>query len=80
MSERNQQLTAYLATLAALVTVFIAALVAGAVAPGVIGKIEAFGLGTITGGLIGVLRLPQQRSVTVDNPPQNPVQTEDAKP
>ena len=79
MTERNQQLYAYFATLGALVVVFLAALIMGAVSPGIIGKIEAFGLGTITGGLIGVLRLPQQRSVTVDNPPQNPVQTEEAK-
>lgn len=52
---------AYLATLAALVLVFIAALIAGAINGAVIGKIEAFGLGTITGGLIGVLRLPSLR-------------------
>lgn len=34
---------------------------------------------TITGGLIGVLRLPQQRTMTIDNPASDPVQTEDAK-
>lgn len=78
-SERNQQLIAYLATLGALIAVFLAALIVAAIAPEVIGKIEAFGLGTITGGLIGVLRLPQQRSVTVDNPPSNPVPTTDEK-
>jgi uncharacterized membrane protein YjjP (DUF1212 family) len=75
---QREQLIAYLSTLAALLLVFISALVAGALAPAVIGKIEAFGLGTITGGLIGVLRIPSQRSVTVDNPPSDPVQTQDA--
>ena len=59
---QHEQLIAYLATLAALVIVFVASLVAAAWAPGLIGKIEAFGLGTITGGLIGVLRIPSQRT------------------
>ena len=53
-------LTGYIATLAALVIVFIAALVASAISPAIIGTMEVFGLGTITGGLIGVLRLPQK--------------------
>lgn len=57
----REQLIAYLATLLALVVVFVAALIAAAMAPGIIGKFEAFGLGTITGGLIGVLRIPSQR-------------------
>ena len=61
MSE-NHYLTAYLATLGALVAVFVGALAFGAFNPAVIGKIEAFGLGTITGGLIGVLRLPSMRT------------------
>lgn len=73
---RHEQLIAYLATLAALLIVFIAALVAAAAAPALVGKIEAFGLGTITGGLIGVLRIPSQRNVTVDNPPSDPVPVE----
>ena len=72
MNERNHQLIAYLATLAALLFVFLAALIISAVAPAIIGKIEAFGLGTITGGLIGLMRIPSQRSVTVDNPPDDP--------
>lgn len=55
------QLIAYLATLAALVLVFVAALFAAAYHPGLLGKFESFGLGTITGGLIGVLRIPTQR-------------------
>jgi hypothetical protein len=80
LNAAREQLIAYLATLAALITVFVAALVAGAISPGIIGKIEAFGLGTITGGLIGVLRLPQQRSVTVDNSTDDPVPTTKGKP
>ena len=61
MNERHQ-LIAYLATLGALVIVFVAALVAGAISEQVLGKVEAFGLGTITGGLIGVLRIPSARA------------------
>lgn len=80
MSPAREQLWAYLATLGALILVFVAALIAGAISPGIIGKIEAFGLGTITGGLIGVLRLPQQRSVTVDNSDEDPVPTTRGKP
>jgi hypothetical protein len=76
---QREQLVAYLATLGALILVLLSALVTAAIAPDVMGKIEAFGLGTITGGLIGVLRLPAQRQVTIDNPPSNPVQTEEAK-
>jgi hypothetical protein len=60
----REQLVAYLATLATLVFVFTAALVAGIISGAVVGKIEAFGLGTITGGLIGVLRIPSARSAT----------------
>lgn len=74
---QHEQLIAYLATLAALILVLIAALITAAIAPEIMGKIEAFGLGTITGGLIGVLRIPAQRQVTVDNPPSNPVQVEE---
>jgi hypothetical protein len=71
---RLEQLIAYLATLAALVIVFIAALIAAArgVTVG-----EAFGLGTVLGGLIGVLRIPSQRNVTVDNPASDPVNVEE---
>lgn len=79
MDAAREQLIAYLATLCALLIVFIAALIAGAVSPALIGKIEAFGLGTITGGLIGVLRLPQQRTMTIDNPVEDPVPTKDTK-
>ena len=78
LNERNHQFWAYIATLCALIVVFLSALVVGSFSEGVISKIESFGLGTITGGLIGVLRLPQQRTVTVDNTASDPVQTEDA--
>lgn len=65
MSAR-EQLIAYLSTLATLVLVFIVAIVAGVISDHVVGKIEAFGLGTITGGLIGVLRIPSIRTASPD--------------
>ena len=76
----REQLVAYIATLATLAIVFISALVAATYSPGLMGKMEVFGLGTITGGLIGVLRIPSTRNVTVDNPPTDPIPTTDAKP
>jgi hypothetical protein len=76
MNASNHQLYAYLATLGALVIVFLAAILAAAF--GNLTSIEALGVGTVTGGLIGALRMPSQHSVTVDNPPSNPVQTEEA--
>jgi hypothetical protein len=75
----REQLVAYLATLAALVLVFALAVVAGAISPSVIGQIGEFGLGTITGGLIGVLRIPSTRNVTIENPPSDPVPVEPAE-
>lgn len=54
----REQLIAYLATLAALVVVLLGALIVAAIFPEVMGKLESFGLGTVTGGLIGVLRIP----------------------
>lgn len=62
MTNAREQLIAYLATLAALVLIFDSALFAGAIAPGVLGKLEIFGLGTVLGGLIGLLRLPSARN------------------
>lgn len=59
---QHEQLIAYLSTLATLALVIIAALIVAAVAPDVMGKMEVFGLGTVTGGLIGVLRIPSQRN------------------
>jgi hypothetical protein len=79
MTGVREQLVAYLATLAALVLCLLSALIVAAIAPTVLGKFETFGLGTVLGGLIGVLRIPTSRNVTVDNPPSDPVQMEDAK-
>tara|TARA_R110002074_G_scaffold262994_1_gene435103 strand:- start:13211 stop:13435 length:225 start_codon:yes stop_codon:yes gene_type:complete len=59
----REQLVAYLATLAALVVMIVAAFVASGFGVTVT---ESFGLGTVTGGLIGVLRIPSVR-----NPAQN---------
>ncbi len=73
----REQLVAYVATLATLVIVFISALIGFGLAPVMLGKAEAFGLGTITGGLIGILRIPSARNVTIDNAPDNPVPVED---
>jgi hypothetical protein len=78
----REQLIAYLATLAALVIVITVALLIAAWVPEVMGKMEVFGLGTVTGGLIGVLRIPSVRTtlpgdpptpVTVSNPASDPV-------
>lgn len=73
----HEQLIAYLATLLALVVVFIAALIAAST--GKLSSLEALGVGTVTGGLIGALKVPSQRNVTVENPPSNPVNTEDVE-
>lgn len=72
---RSDQLIAYIATLGALVIVFCASLFAAGhgVTVG-----EAFGLGTITGGLIGVLSRPSQRSVEIDQLANKPVPVEEA--
>jgi len=75
VSDRHD-LIAYLATIAALVMIFALALIVSAVRPDIIGKIEAFGLGTITGGLIGILRIPSARHVTVDQPSNDPIPVE----
>lgn len=75
MTDRHD-LIAYLATIAALVVIFAMALIVSAIRPDIIGKIEAFGLGTITGGLIGILRIPSARQVTIDQPAEKPVPVE----
>ncbi|WP_066769467.1 hypothetical protein [Sphingobium sp. CCH11-B1] len=75
MSDRHD-LIAYLATIAALVLIFALALIVSAIRPDIIGKIEAFGLGTITGGLIGILRIPSARTVQVDQPANDPIPVE----
>ena len=67
----THQLIAYVATLfAILYLVTVAAVLAynGRYS-------EAIGVGAAVTGLIGVIKLPAQRSVTVDNPPGNPVPT-----
>lgn len=66
MNERDQ-LWAYLATLASLVVVFLGALVAAAV--GNLTSLEALGVGTVTGGLIGALRMPSARHELPKEPP-----------
>lgn len=68
MTEKHD-LIAYLATLLAIVVlVGIAAYCAAH------GKLtEAVGVGAAVTGLIGVMRMPTQRHVTVDNSPANPV-------
>ncbi len=77
MINDHDQLIAYLATLATLVVIFVSALIA---AGHHVTVTEAFGMGTITGGLIGLLCAPSSRTVRVDNPPSQPVPTEEAKP
>ncbi len=60
MHNIKMEYRAYLWTLAALVLIYFGSIIAAAFVPSIIGKIEAFGLGTITGGLIGLLRMPRQ--------------------
>lgn len=51
---------AYLWTLAALVLVYFGTMISAGIWPDLMGKLEVFGLGTVTGGLIGLLRTPRQ--------------------
>jgi hypothetical protein len=74
VTENRDQLIAYLATLAALVVIYVASMIAAAA--GRLSSIEALGIGTVIGGLIGVLRTPDARSATVDNSPEKPVLTD----
>jgi hypothetical protein len=74
MTDHRDQLIAYLATLGALTFMFVAVLIAAA--SGRLTSPEALGIGTVLGGLIGALRFPSARSVTVDNPPTKPVPTD----
>lgn len=67
MNDRNQ-LVAYLATLGALVASLVGTMLIAAFVPGVLGHIADFGIGTVTGGLIGVLRIPQRSAVSPDTP------------
>jgi hypothetical protein len=60
------QFYAFIATLVALAFVFDSALVAASINGGIMGKLEVFGLGTITGGLIGVLKAPTRSTGASD--------------
>jgi len=60
----REQLIAYLATLAALVLTLLGAMLIAAFVPAVMDKISDFALGTVFGGLIGVLTRPAARSPT----------------
>jgi hypothetical protein len=71
----REQLIAYLATLAALVIVVVAAFIASGFGVSVT---EAFGLGAVTGGLIGVLRIPSSRSSEPAGTPADPINTKEA--
>lgn len=76
MSAR-EQLIAYLATLATLALVILVALLIAACVPEVMGKMEVFGLGTVTGGLIGILRIPTSRPTEPTGTATDPVNTKD---
>lgn len=73
----REQLIAYLATLATLALVFAIAIVAAARVPELLGKAEVFGLGTITGGLIGILRIPTSRPIEPTGTPADPIATKE---
>lgn len=75
----REQLIAYLATLAALVVVLLGAMIIAALSNSIIGKMEAFGLGTVTGGLIGLMRLPSARPIEPVGTPSDPVSTKEAQ-
>lgn len=75
----REQLIAYLATLAALVVVLLGAMIIAALSNSIIGKMEAFGLGTVTGGLIGLMRLPSARPIEPTGTPSDPVSTKEAQ-
>lgn len=76
---QRAQLTAYLATLAALVIVYIASIMAAAINPAVMERVGDLGLAVITGGLIGVLRMPSQRSPEPAGTPSDPVSVEEVR-
>lgn len=54
----REQLIAYLATLVALIMALVGSMIIAAFVPGLLGHVADFGIGTVTGGLIGVLRIP----------------------
>ena len=58
----SEQLTAYMATLIALIVALVGSMLIAAFVPGILGHVADFGIGTVTGGLIGVLRIPSIRN------------------
>jgi len=74
----REQLIAYLATLGCLVLVLLGSMLIAAFSGEIlIGKMEAFGLGTVTGGLIGLMRLPSSRTTEPSGTAADPVNTKD---
>lgn len=63
MPKISEELMAYFGTLIALVLLVIVAMLISAYFPHILGKVEAFGLGTVTGGLIGLMRIPRAKPV-----------------
>jgi len=62
MSSREQTVV-YLSTLTAIVMIVLGSMLIATWNGGVlISKLEAFGLATVLGGLIGVLRIPSSRA------------------
>ena len=63
---------AYLWTLIALVLVYFGTIAAAGFFPQLVGKLEVFGLGTVTGGLIGLLRIPRSTPAAGAGDPEPP--------
>ena len=66
----SEQLIAYVVTLGALIVTLLGAMLVVAFVPGLSSHVADFGIGTVTGGLIGILRIPSTRN--------NPVVTTDS--
>lgn len=79
----REQLIAYLATLVALIMALVGSMVIAAFVPGILGHVADFGIGTVTGGLIGVLRIPSNNNrpvATTDSGDVNVVPVADVAP
>jgi hypothetical protein len=61
----REQLFAYMATLVALIIALVGSMLIAAFVPGILGHVADFGIGTVTGGLIGVLRIPSNNNRTM---------------
>ena len=61
MPKISEELLAYFATLVALVLLVVIAMLISAYFPHILGRVETFGLGTVTGGLIGLMRIPRTK-------------------